>query len=202
MNHSLQWSSDIARMKAELSWLDAVFVAEPEAQLLSSKAYRVVATIDSGRVFSRRFYEAIRCWGRQGAVGPAFLVVRSPDPIAYYWGDFGVVPLVEISMSTSGDLFLETLHFEPSGGADSISTLAEEFVFFDDSRDWIFLVERNGELARLFVKVNADGDQYRNCLPQEWCFDARDVEEHLQRFALSPSEIGEIAKTVIGLSAK
>lgn len=202
MNHSLQWSSDVARMKAELSWLETVFVAHPEAQLRSSKAYRAVAAIDSGRVFSRRFYDAIQCLGRRSPIGPILLVVRSPDPIASYWGNFGVVPLVEISMSTSGELFLETLHLEPSDGADSISTQAEEFVFFDDSRDWIFLVERNGELARLFVKVDVEGEQYRKCLPQEWCFDARDVEEHLQRFDLSPSEIGEIAKTAIWPSAK
>lgn len=105
-------------------------------------------------------------------------------------------------METSDELFLETLHLEPGDGADSISSQAEEFVFFDDFRDWIFLVERNGELARLFVKVDADGDKYKKCLPQEWCFDARDVEEHLQRFDLLSRDIDDVAKALIRSPAK
>ena len=198
MNNPLHWSSDIARLKAELNWLSTAFAAQKETQLCSSEVYRAVAAIDSGRVFSRRFYEAIQCLGKQGCVGPVLLVVRSPDPIALYWDNFGIIPLVDIPMSTSAESFLEILHLEPCDAADSIASQAEEFVFCDNSRQWIVLVERNGELARLFVKVGVDGDRYEKCLPPEWCFEAHDVAEHLQRFDLSPNEIDGVVKAISG----
>lgn len=196
MNNILQWSQNISRMNADLSWIKSVFTIKPGEVLNTSDAYHPIIIADSGRVFTRQFFDTIQCLGNLSSTDCIFLVAHKPDPISIYWDRFGIIPFVEISLSTTARSYLDVLHFKPFDEADSIATLAEEFVFFDDSRRWVLLVERNGELVRLFVKDDIDDELYSTSFPKEWCFDVIDVQDHLLRFHLSESEIDRISMAV------
>lgn len=170
------WQKNIPQLLTTPETLRSVFSNQNEEEPVSPTSYAVVAAFDFGHIVTRRFFAALQCLAERTNAIRLLVATIDPDPIEYYLQNFGVVPVVAISVGASDQEFIHGLHWGPAeGGADSIATHAEKIVILNDNMSWVVVGERRFELARLFVRRDVIPLKTQECFPSEWRYDQADL---------------------------
>lgn len=189
----MSWQSSFSPQLEAPEALSSAFSLHTLHGLATPASYAVVAALDFGRIASGEFLAAMKSMAERTGSPQLLVAAIEPDPIAYYYRNFGAVPAFNTDAATTCESYLQDLNWDPDGGgADSIASHAAKVVVLSDDISWIILGERRFELARLFVRRDLRSLNLQDCLPAEWRYDQTDLLECLLDAGL-PDEMARIA---------
>src|SRR5712691_47875 len=148
----MRWVKDIEEARTILR------EARERASMHERNAEFKRLTFDCVEFHSRRFLEFLRKLMEWSGDASFHYAVLDPDPINYFFTHFHKYPLVEITSSDSGDVYIAALTEDPGQSpADAIGTNWSEYVILPPSNKWFIHTLRDaqsGEGGHLWVPID------------------------------------------------
>jgi len=112
--------------------------------------FKYFGICDFGFISTDEYYENLKNY--LVSCGERFLKIVSldPDPIKYFYNNFGTYPYLEISVESSNDEYIKYINEDPGGSpADSIAMNGRTLVYYTGKNDWAIFC--NAELEVCIV---------------------------------------------------
>jgi hypothetical protein len=141
---------DITSFRRELEKIDRVLDRKAD---FPQQVFRLPAAgirfIELDDLWAEEVFEVLQRLAAAVDSQCVLFIVLKPDPIDYYYAQFGKLPLVELDVAkSSGSAYINALHEDPGDSpADAIVHNSDVMVIFPENMRWMIYGDRNFEIG-------------------------------------------------------